>query len=556
MKKPYRRFLDLGRLLPALFTIMLVIAGGCIKNDIPYPRLPQTIRAIACEGEERPASIDSATSLVTLHLLETTDIQRVKFTDFTTSPGASVEPDLLEGTFDLTDPIVVTLSLYQSYQWVIKADQHIDRYFNIEGQIGASVIDPIGRRVIVKIPENFDLADLTLIEAKLGPAGITTTVPALTPGRIDLSRPLEVKVTAHSRTETWTVFAERTAQIVSTTAVDAWSKVIWMYGAGPADVQNSFEWRRDTETQWVEVPVASVTQTGGTFAYCLTHLEPMATYQVRAVSGTDKGNTVTVTTEATEVLPDGSFDLWSKTGAVWFPYPEGGPEFWDTGNTGAATLGKSNVTPSDHVPEGLTGQSACLETRFVGIGVLGKLAAGSIYTGKFVATQGTNGILDFGRPWTVRPTALRGYYQYTNGPINYTNSEWTDLKGRPDTCHIYIALTDWTAPYQIRTNPKDRQLMDFSSPAIIALGELLDGDGTDGYKPFRIELKYRSTSRRPTYIQITAAASKYGDYFTGSTSSVLYVDDFSLDYDYQSTAGGHGEKAARITGTRQSGPKK
>ena len=31
--------------------------------------------------------------------------------------------------------------------------------------------------------------------------------------------------------------------------------------------------------------------------------------------------------------------------------------------------------------------------------------------------------------------------------------------------------------------------------------------------------------------EIAAAASKYGDYFTGSTSSVMYVDEFSLVYD-------------------------
>ena len=33
------------------------------------------------------------------------------------------------------------------------------------------------------------------------------------------------------------------------------------------------------------------------------------------------------------------------------------------------------------------------------------------------------------------------------------------------------------------------------------------------------------------YIVIAAAASKYGDYFTGSTSSVMYVEEFSLVYD-------------------------
>ena len=32
------------------------------------------------------------------------------------------------------------------------------------------------------------------------------------------------------------------------------------------------------------------------------------------------------------------------------------------------------------------------------------------------------------------------------------------------------------------------------------------------------------------YLIVVASASKYGDYFTGSKSSVMYVDDFSLIY--------------------------
>ena len=36
---------------------------------------------------------------------------------------------------------------------------------------------------------------------------------------------------------------------------------------------------------------------------------------------------------------------------------------------------------------------------------------------------------------------------------------------------------------------------------------------------------------KPTYILIVASASKYGDYFTGSTSSVLLLDEFELLFD-------------------------
>ncbi len=516
----------------ALYAVAaMALLGGCIKNDIPYPHIPVAIRKLACQGEESPAMIDSVNSTVTLRLLEDTDIQKIKFTECKISENATMSPDLNEGTYDLTDPMVVTLSLYQDYQWVIKAEQNIERYFEIEGQIGASTIDPVGHRVIVKIPSTANLATLTLLQAKLGPAGITTMSPSLTPGPINLSRPLDVDVTYHGRTEVWTIYAERTTLLVSTTSVDAWSRILWLYGSGPADVQNTFEYKADGDEEWTKLPLEEITQQSGNFSACISHLEPLTKYSVRAISGENEGNIITVTTQSTEELPDGDFDEWNKVGAVWYPYPEGGPQFWDTGNKGAATLGESNVTPSDHVPAGQTGKSAKLETKFIGVGPFGKLGAGSIYTGTYVKTDVTNGILDFGRPWTLRPTYLRGYYQYTTAPINYTSTEYKALEGRPDTCHIYIALTDWTAPFEIRTNPKNRQLFDPNSSAVIGYGELIRGSNTNGYEPFEIEVKYRSTSRIPRYIQITAAASKYGDFFTGGTGATLYVDNFTLDYD-------------------------
>lgn len=518
----------------SLLFVLLALMAGCIKNDLPYPKIPQYILSIAADGEDRPAVIDSVGFKATVYLDETADIWNVRFTEYTYTEGASSDPDLLDGTYDLSKPVVVTLERYQTYQWIVEAVQTITRSFEVKGQIGETVFDEVGRRVIVRVPETEDLATLTLTEVKLGPSGITTMVPALGPGPIDLSRPLVVSVSWHGHTEDWTIYAEKTELLVSTSQVDGWSKVIWAYGQGSADVKGGFRYRVAGEEEWTEVPEDQITQTSGAFSACIAHLRPLTTYEVQAYAGEDNGNIMTVTTQTTEVLPDGDFDQWwLKDKKIWCPWDENGPRFWDTGNTGAATLGQSNVQPSDYLPAGVTtGQSAKLETRFVGIAGIGKLAAGSIYTGEFVKVDGTNGILAFGRPWTVRPTALKGYFDYTTAPINYASAEWDYLKGRPDSCHIYVALTDWTAPFEIRTNPKNRQLFDSSSPSVIGYGEMIVGETTNGYREFRIDIDYRSTSRVPKYIQITCAASKYGDYFTGGTGAVLYVDQYSLEYDY------------------------
>lgn len=516
-----------------LVTAIVSSTTGCIHNDLPYPKLPQNIFSIAAQGEINPARIDSTDYTVTLFLSEEVDIQAVKFTEFKYSPDAVCNKNLLEGTWDLSVPMTVELSLYQNYQWMITAEQNIEYYFTVAGQIGETVIDQIGHRIIVNVPENVDFKNLEVTSIKLGPKDITSLVPECHVGsHIDLSSPMKIDANAWGRTEDWTIYAQKTAQVVSTTAVDPWSMVVWAYGNGPAEADNGFEYREEGTSDWIPVSSSDIINKDGAFSCCIKHLKPLSRYTVRARSGENIGNEISVTTQATEILPDGNFDQWWLNGKIWCPWDENGTQFWDTGNTGAATLGESNVKPSDYVPNGLSGKSAELKTEFKGIASIGKLAAGSIYTGSYKKTDGTNGILDFGRPWTVRPTKLRGFYQYTTGEINYSNKEMEYLKGRPDTCSIYIALTDWTAPYEIRTNPNNRQLFDKNANYIIGYGQLERGTSMDSYEEFEIEINYRTTSLAPTYIMITCASSKYGDYFTGSSSSVLYVDQLSLDYDY------------------------
>lgn len=521
----------MNRRILHIFLLFAAVMAGCIKNDLPYPRIQQNIIAIAAEGELSAAQIDSSSFTATVMLKEQTDIENVRFSEFAVTPGAEADPDLSQGVYDMTKPIVVNVSRYQTYQWMVKAQQNIERYFTVEGQVGETVIDVVGRRVIVDVPETADLAKLKVTSIKLGPADITTLTPAIGEGEYDFSHPVRVDVSAHGRSEEWTIYVQQTEVLVATDAVDAWSCVIWAYGSCQEGMTGGFRYRKAGDDAWIDVDKSFVVQNGGSFSCHIPHLEPLTEYEVMAVGDGENGNVMNATTQPTAVIPDAGFDEWWLNGKIWCPWNENGERFWDTGNTGAATLGNSNVQPSDYTPTG-QGQSAELKTVFVGLFGIGKLAAGSIYTGSFQKVDGTNGILDFGRPWSLRPTRLRGYYQYKTAPIDYASTEWEALKGVPDSCHIYVALTDWTAPYEIRTNPKNRQLFDKNADYVIGYGELIFGGTMDDYQEFTIDIKYKSTSKVPSYLQITAAASKYGDFFTGGTGAVLYVDDFSFDYDY------------------------
>ena len=205
--------------------------------------------------------------------------------------------------------------------------------------------------------------------------------------------------------------------------------------------------------------------------------------------------------------------------------------FWDSGNHGSATLNK-NVTTPDETYKQDGKYSAKLQSQFVGIGIIGKFAAGNLFAGLYVGTDGTDGILDFGRPFTSRPAKLKGYIKYTPGTVDYSSTDEL-AKGATDIGNIYIAIGDWEAPVRITT--KDKNLFDKNDTKIIAYGEwniTTTTQGSDGgLTEFEIPLDYRSLDRIPTYIVIVASASKYGDYFTGSSSSTMWLDDLKLVYE-------------------------
>lgn len=509
---------------------LLCILCGCIENDIPYARLQCNFTSISAEGEEAPAVIDTINLKVTFNLSEEVDIHSVKIASYTLSEGASVVGDTLNQPFDLSSPKTVTLRRYQDWQWTFEAKQTIERYFTVDGEIGATVIDIPARRVVAYVSDQADMSQIKVLTAKLGPKGAIVT-PELEGRMIDFTSPVEVTVEAYGRSEIWTIYVEQTTSPVTTVRVDAWTNVAWVYGAAADSEDNYIEYRLKGASTWTKISHDRLTIEGGSFYARLTGLAPSTTYEARAVSGEYQGATLEFTTGLNIQMPNAGLDNWWLDGKVWNPWSEGDEQYWDTGNKGATTLGASNSIPTDDTYSG-KGYAAKLETRFVGIGVVGKLAAGNLFIGKYVKTDGTNGILAFGRPFEQRPTRLRGYFKYQTAPISSTTAGFNELKGRPDTCIIWCALIDTPEPFEIRTNPNNRQLFDPNGSYVVAYGKIESGKNVDNYTQFDFELKYNSTQRVPKYILITASASKYGDYFTGGNGAVLYVDDLELMYDY------------------------
>lgn len=517
------------------FTILATAAttlAGCIKNDIPMPTIQATFTAFEVEGATRAPKIDKQLQTVTVYVDEWTDPRSVKVDSVAYNEGEPVKASIdFAQRLDLSSPLPVTLTLYQEYKWNIRSEQDIERYFEVEGQVGDADIDHINHRVVTLVTASTDVRNVKVKRAKLGPSNLTTESPAIT-SLTDFSTEQKVDITYYGKTEHWTIYVVNSLSSIEMKSADAWTRVAWLEANGVAGADNGFMYRVKGSEEWIDLPDEQITASnGGSFKGCLKGLQPLTEYEYYAYCNDDTTEVGTFTTEAEVALPNGSFDDWHQDGKIWNPWAAGGTKFWDTGNKGATSVGDSNSSPiAEGCPANPDGQAAYLETKYIVI----KLAAGNIYAGDYVKTDGTNGIIDMGREWSTRPTKLRGWYKYQPQPMNIVSDELShlNLKGKNDTCNIYMLLGDWDAPVQVRTNPRNRKLIDFNDPKIIAVAQMQSGDVVSEFTQFEIEFDYRSTSRKPKYMICVISASKYGDYFTGGDGSLLVVDEFELEYDY------------------------
>lgn len=311
------------------------------------------------------------------------------------------------------------------------------------------------------------------------------------------------------------------------------------------DVTNAaIEWRRLGSQQWnratPSAAPAARAEAGTTITATVTGLTAGTTYEYRAVCDGYESKPYTFSTEAAAQLPNAGFEEWDTSGKAYLVYASGGTMFWDSGNHGSSTMNKNVTTRGEDKKHSGT-YSAKLESQFVGIGSIGKFAAGNLFVGKYLETKGTDGVLGWGRPFTSRPKALRGYVHYTPAAITDVASDAPAeyVKGEMDRGIIYIAIVDNTTtaynseryPCVVKTKASERSLFDKNGANVIAYGEKVFEGETAGNDmvPFEITLDYRTEDVKACNIILTISASKGGDYFTGGPS-VMYVDDLELVY--------------------------
>ena len=553
----------------------LLLAPGCVENDLPLPAITVNVAAVRGEGFS-VREIDVVNRTVVLALDERTDIRNVRIdgVDYSLVPhNVSAGLDLTEtlgqvsssvafpGTFDLRGPIAFDVALYDHFYWTIRAEQQIDRRFRVAGQIGDPVFDPENHTATAYVAKTADRSHVRIEELRLEPDGITTYNPTLEElTRKDFAESMRfVNVTCHGRTEQWMVYILPTELNVEMTAdpqEHAWPGVIWLYAAGVEGLPMGFRYRTPGG-EWQELPAAQVTVNGGSFRGYLNR-QPETAYELKAYCGEDETQVFAVKAEpAPPVLQNGSFEEWSTSDKdIVYPYPAGAEPYWGTGNPGAAIANETLTESCDPRPGSDGKYGAHLRSTFANVMGIGKFAAGNIFLGSYIANDGTNGLLVFGRKFTARPTALRLWIRYKGGTIEYAgkNTPAGVGIGTPDNGSIYIALGTWTkeaygiapasvpkyggtlvgtddSPLCIATR-EIGTLFKSNGPDVVGYGELNLVDDIDTWQQVTIPLKYRATNIEPTNLVIVCASSRWGDYFTGCSRSEMWLDDLELVYEY------------------------
>ncbi|MBO8474793.1 MAG: PCMD domain-containing protein [Bacteroidetes bacterium] len=357
--------------------------------------------------------------------------------------------------------------------------------------------------------------------------GFFSTLPAGTYG-------FEVFVQNNAEGELLQEISFEVKPVVETLTANAWARFAYLSGRWLTEDQPEglgFQYRTGDE-EWTNLDAdVTVNAEAKTFEAELHGLAAGTQYEYRAVTAAFRENQpVQFTTETEDVLHNMGFDQWYMDGKAPMPNASADYMIWDSANPGSASFGIVPTTQeTSHLA--VTGENkSAAKLTTLSVPIVG-LAAGNIYTGRFEGTVGgiipSGAALDWGVPFSSRPLALKGFYDYTPKTVN--QGSYNDMSGKTDIGQIQIMLTDWDQPSRIDTS--EGTFVDVENDGHIIAYASLDLGQTDGYQPFTLELEYRDRTRTPKYIVIVAAASKYGDYFTGGVDSTLYLDEFSFVYD-------------------------
>ena len=292
-----------------------------------------------------------------------------------------------------------------------------------------------------------------------------------------------------------------------------------------------------------EVDIYSIQAGTGVFA--------ATTYEVRVVKDGETVDTTEFTTAVGDKIPNGDMSGWStinragigSTADVAYPNAEGAEAFWDCGNNGIT----KTLCTSTEEKAGASVPAAKMASMNMFV-----LAAGNLFTGSFSYANMT-GTVDFGRKyaWTARPSALKLKYTATVGNIDVVRSTGDVVEGvaknDPDNARIFVAIVDWTKPHQVVSamTTTSGAWDPVKGPDVVTEGKIIgygslmipasESDAADAaLKDTELQIYWYDKTAKPAEgnysLVISCACNAYGDFFTGCSKNMMYVDDFEWVY--------------------------
>lgn len=349
-----------------------------------------------------------------------------------------------------------------------------------------------------------------------------------------------VDAAGKSRKVVWNIVASN-ATVVTDEIIpyEVWTSKATLRGTVTTALESvpKFRYRAKNTADWTTVEATLVENA---FSKEITGLTPGTTYEYQAMDG-EKASSITYefTTETAFQPENASFEYVSGSCPLWI-YGDGQSMWWDSGNKGSSTASQ-NITTQD----GTIHVEGNYSLKLASTSIYGTFAAGNVFSGKFLGTESlTKGILGWGRSCTSRPTALKVWVRYTPGSVTTKGSHIEN--GSTDRGIIYVAVGDWKSsdteygaewPVVVRTkgpslfNPKDVGTIGYGEHIFT---ENYGAETETSMKEITIPLDYEGYggyNRKPKSIIIVASASQYGDYYEGSSSSVMWLDDMELIYE-------------------------
>ena len=521
---------------------------GCIENDIPYPHIEGIITRLEVEDMQGEAVISRANRTVEINLGEEADLRNLQITALTVNSEATFQVDedacinakqMPTESFesletlpananthvDATRPFTIRVSTYQDYLWTVTVNQDIDRYIEVDDQMGEVKFDVANHHAIVYIEKGKDLANVNIRRMKLEGGSNLTYSPD--PATVhDFTRARSFQVFKNGRLlNTWMVDVQFSEQISSTGDATVRPHRATLSGGVKSGATPSVEYRKQGTDEWTALPQENITMKSAvSFTAAVGGLTEATTYEWRIVVDGEAGAPATFTTESIFNVPNLSFDEWTQSanGKNWyagtvannFDDPQA---FWASGNEGVtSTLAGGHEATTHPTDDAVKGKAAYM-TSISPVTLVGA-AAGNLFIGTYKTNMGSpKDSPQFGRTFTgCHPDGLRGYYKYNSQPITHGTYPG-DLT--MDQGHIYMRIWD-------------------AAGNQIAYGEHVAEESVSTYQPFEFRLTWTNPNAEPAKMTIVATSSRYGGEFEGpkvkgqvGAGSELWIDEFEIIYD-------------------------